>query len=610
MTQIASPHAVLVIDDNQKLCKGLARILKLDGYRVDIANSASAALDREEWQHYFAILVDRKLPDSTLTELLPQIIAQAPEAAVMVITGYADLESSLQAIRLGASDYLLKPIDPDQLRARLRRFVELREARDEVRMRDEQVQFMVDNLPAGAAYVDLKSNLVRVNRRVEELTGYSDAELSDRDAWFRILFGERKDEYQAAYENARTTGLSQPWLVDLVTKNGRKMIVEFSGYRYDNHEVWLINDVTERQQYEEQVRKQRDFSDRILETAQVIILILDREGKIVRFNKFMEVVSGFQLEEVRDQNWFELFIPDSSEEQIRESFDRVILGAEIEGNVNPIRTKSGLLRQIAWWGKPLRDADGEITAVLSIGHDVTDLMNIKSQLVQSERLAAIGEMITGLAHESRNALQRARACLDMLSLDLVEQPAHMDLTHRIKEALNELQRLYEEVRGYAAPIQLSLGPCRLKDIWEAAWQHITEAMEDRPIVLQAHDDLPEILCVVDRLRIEQVFRNVLENAAAASPPESVVTLKSEACEYKNAPAIRVQISDNGPGIEHQDPNHIFEPFYTTKQKGTGLGMPISKRIVEAHHGEIYVAANTSKGATIEIVLPCKQPNPY
>lgn len=602
MTAIGVQPAVLIVDDDPNLCKSLARILKLDGYRIDVANSAAAALDRESWDEYFAILLDRKLPDSNSDEMLRQIKKFAPDAAVMVITGYADLESSLSALRLGAADYLLKPVNPEHLRARLKGFAELKRTRDDIRERDSQIQFMVDNLPAGAAYVDLKTDQVLVNKRVVELTGYSDEELADRDAWFHLLFGEKSSEYRASYESKSIRGRGPTRLVHVRTKAGRPLIAEFSGYRYDNHEVWLINDVTEREHFEAQLREQRDFSDRILETAQVIILVLDPAGRIIRFNKFMEDLTGHRLEDVCNQSWFDVFIPESDRENIQQLFQRVISGENVVGHVSPITTKSGQIRQVSWWGKRLEDDEQSVTNVLSIGHDVTDLQSIQGKLVQSERLAAIGEMITGLAHESRNALQRARACLDILALDLADQPDQMDITRRIETALTELQRLYEEVRGYAAPVQLSLGQCLLEDVWQTSWQHVTEATQELSATLQTDVQLQDTSCIVDRLRIEQVIRNVLENAVSVSSG-GVISLKAFETEIDARPAIGLQITDQGSGIELEDPDRIFEAFFTTKQRGTGLGLAISKRIIEAHCGSIRVAASTAEGTTIEIVLP-------
>ncbi len=598
-----SDLAVLVIDDDPGIRSSLSRILRHDGYRVDLAATVAQAMDRDNWQDYFAILLDRRLPDGSADDLLQQIVEQAAHAAVLVITGYADLESSLAAIRAGAADYLLKPVDPDALRTRLRTFADLKLSQDEVRKRDTQVQFMIDHLPAGAAYVDNKTGAVRLNPTVERLTGFADDELPDRDTWFRTLFGERGKKYRLQYEKDRLAQFPQARTLTLRTKDGREILTEFNAYQYNEHEVWMIHDVTERLRVQEELQQQRDFSDRLLETAQAIVLILSPDGKIVRFNQFMQELTGYPLEEVVGQDWFELFIPEEDAPRIKELFSKVVDGEEVRDHVNAIQTRDGRQLRIAWSAKTLCDPDGQVTEVLSIGHDITAFREMQDKLVQSERLAAIGQVIAGLAHESRNALQRARACLDMLSLDLSDQPRQIDLTGRIETALEELQRLYEEVRNYAAPVKLSLGRCNLQDVWHMSWQHIVQTYKELNVSFSDVVGDIETACIADCHRIEQVFRNVFENAVAASPAGGKVTLSCQDAELDGKPAVMISIADEGPGLTTEQIEHIFEPFFTTKQKGTGLGMAISHRIVSAHDGVIAVVQEKQGGAVINITLP-------
>src|ERR1700680_402092 len=119
---------VLVIEDDADTCVNLRDILELDDYRVATVGTAADALRRDDWSAYFAILLDRKLPDGTAEELLPRLRRLAPQAAVIIVTGHADVQGAVAAMRLGAADYILKPIDPDELRARLGRIAEHRRA--------------------------------------------------------------------------------------------------------------------------------------------------------------------------------------------------------------------------------------------------------------------------------------------------------------------------------------------------------------------------------------------------------------------------------------------------------------------------------------------------
>jgi PAS domain S-box-containing protein len=252
--------------------------------------------------------------------------------------------------------------------------------------------------------------------------------------------------------------------------------------------------------------------------------------------------------------------------------------------------------------------------------DLSELDHVQKQLLQSERLAAIGQMVTGLAHESRNALQRAQACLDMLSLDLEHVPDQLDLARRAATALQQLHRLYEEVRGYAAPIHLEFRRCRLSTIWRKEWDHLERSREGTRISLCEEntpltespegpsegstrgDSAPDV-CEVDVHRMEQVFRNILENAIHACHNDGKVTIHCFAAQLEGQPAVQLTISDTGSGLSEEAAAQIFEPFFTTKQKGTGLGMAIVHRIISAHDGQISAAPKLSGGTEIRILLP-------
>src|SRR3954468_10199421 len=129
MDRVDSLH-ILVIEDDPDTRDNLRDILEMDDHRVESAGSAAEALARDDWETIAAILLDRRLPDATADELLPRLKRAAPDAAVIVVTGYADLQGAISALRQGATDYILKPIAADDLRARLRRVAELRRARE------------------------------------------------------------------------------------------------------------------------------------------------------------------------------------------------------------------------------------------------------------------------------------------------------------------------------------------------------------------------------------------------------------------------------------------------------------------------------------------------
>jgi len=233
--------------------------------------------------------------------------------------------------------------------------------------------------------------------------------------------------------------------------------------------------------------------------------------------------------------------------------------------------------------------------------DMTERRSAEERARQTERLAAIGQMVAGLAHESRNALQRSQSCLELLALELEGQPEVLDLVARIQKAQDHLHHLYEEVRGYAAPIKLHLQTCDLRDIWRETWSHLEVMRQNKVIRLRelAHVDRS---CLVDRHAVSQVFRNIFENAIVACPEPGEIVVHCAASVLNGAPALRVSIRDNGPGLDEEQARRIFEPFFTTKTQGTGLGMAIASRIVDSHGGQIEVG-HPPTGAEIIVTLP-------
>ncbi len=353
----------------------------------------------------------------------------------------------------------------------------------------------------------------------------------------------------------------------------------------------------------------------VLNTAVDAIIMIDERGTILNANRALQKLFGYLPSELIGKN-ISCLMPEPD----RSSHDgylakyhetgkaaiigigRQVLGQCRDGSLIPVDLAVSEIRigNRKMYTGIMRD--------MTERHQVeSDLRIAQQRLIQSERLAAIGQMMTGLAHESRNALQRSRACLDMLELDLHSAPDQRDLVKRTRSALVELQVLYEEVRSYAAPIQLERSRQYIRELCEETWLNLKEQWQNRDIDLVAScDACPPVSC--DKQRICQVLRNIFENSFAVIPDGSSIFIDCRTIQRDQSLFAHIRITDQGPGLSDEQRLRIFEPFYTTKTKGTGLGMAICHRIIDSHGGRIFVGtANESDkektGAVIALELP-------
>jgi signal transduction histidine kinase len=223
--------------------------------------------------------------------------------------------------------------------------------------------------------------------------------------------------------------------------------------------------------------------------------------------------------------------------------------------------------------------------------------------LETERLAAIAQVAAGLSHESRNALQRIGASAEMLELELEGNAAALEHVARIQQSQMHLGRILDDLRSYAAPVVLDRAAFRISEAWREAWESLLVQRHGRHTELREHLLTRNLLLDADRYRLVQVFQNLLENSLAACVNPVQIDVTCEDAVMGVVPGLRLSVRDNGPGFTSEQRQRVFERFYTTKPTGTGMGMAIARRIVEAHGGTIAVANNPSPGAEIIISLP-------
>jgi two-component system sensor kinase FixL len=334
------------------------------------------------------------------------------------------------------------------------------------------------------------------------------------------------------------------------------------------------------------------------------IIIIDQRGIMQSVNPATIKMFGYSLDELIGRN-VSMLMPAPIQQEHDQYIERFLatrrpkiigIGREVEA----IRNDGALF--------PIHLAVSEIVQdhqTFFVGY-VRDLSQYKaaeremqSQLLMNERLAAIGQTVSGLAHESRNALQRSHACLAELELDLEGMPNSLNLVRKVQRALDDLHQLLEEVRNYSAPIILERRPCAIVQLVREAWQSLLDVKghSNAPkLEVNVQPDFPPD-CLIDPHRFMHVIRNLLDNAwfACQEPKVIQVNLKYHT-HSENGDTARccLEVIDSGSGVPEAEAERIFSPFYTTKTKGTGLGLALCRRYVGAHGGRVHVQANANE----------------
>ena len=363
----------------------------------------------------------------------------------------------------------------------------------------------------------------------------------------------------------------------------------------------LMLDVTEQKTFQSQLQRERDFNQKILNTTQSMILVLDTAGLISYANRRC-YEAGYQENELignRLVDWVEA----SHQEDFDAALETTAHGHQVENLELRVRRGDGSMGHFSISLSPMRDEQNAVNSVVVVMTDITDAALLQAKLAHSEKMATIGRLVSGVAHEVNNPLAAILGFTDLL-LENPEVPV---------SAREDLQIILQETQRTKDIVQDLLSFARQRPVQRELVQ--VNSVLRQTIKLRSYDfashgvevveDFEEALAAAlgDSQQLQQVFLNILNNAY-----DAVQEAGHRGCirihTRRQAEMIEVAISDNGTGIT--DPQRIFDPFYTTKQvgKGTGLGLSICYGIVRAHGGEIQCWSNEGgAGSTFVVRIP-------
>ncbi len=497
---------------------------------------------------------------------------------------------------------------------------------EDLQKSEEQFRNLYDEAPVGYFEYDLQGNITRVNHTELKMLGYTSEEMIGQPCWKFIVDEAAREQIIAKLRGDRppAVGLERTYR----RKDGSTFPVLFQDRLLldeDGHIKGIrtaIQDITERKQAEEELRKQLDFSESLIETAHTIILVLDPQGRIVRFNPYMEELLGYDLDEVKGRDWFETFIKQENDNTVKSVFLKAVDDIQTRGNVNPIIAKDGRVILVEWYDKTLKDKDGGVAGLLAIGQDITERKQaeaerekLQAQLNQAQKMESIGSLAGGIAHDFNNLLFPIVGLSEMMLDDFPPGSMEHQNLHEIFQAGKRGRELVQQILSFSRQSEQHPIPVHIQKILKEAIK-LCRATIPADITINRDIQIDSSPVMADPTQIHQIAMNLITNAFhAVEPAGGTITVKLKEVDFSHEddPGVHLasgryavlSVSDTGTGIDPAIINKIFDPYFTTKEKGrgTGLGLATVYGIVKIHGGDIRVHSEIGKGSSFHVYLP-------
>jgi len=324
-------------------------------------------------------------------------------------------------------------------------------------------------------------------------------------------------------------------------------------------------------------------------------------------NRYNTILAGLNPDEEADPEAIRIAFHPEDRDRVLAEFAKAVREGRPYETVFRFLHKDGTVRKVLSRRIPIKDADGQVVMYQGFNIDITALDQMQTRLSRSERLATLGQVAAGIAHEIRNPLVGIGSTTSLLVEETdSKDPRRSDLEVILRET-RRLDRIVNQIIEYARPRELAPVLFSCSDLVEEVLKLLDVPLSKKALTVTCavSPALPKVYA--DRDQIKQVLLNVFQNAIEAS--EERGGLSVAACPFARNldPGLAITVTDQGPGISSEDLPHVFEPFFTRgKHRGTGLGLAICRNIVDAHGGDIQLMSDKGKGTTARLWLPLRQ----
>jgi PAS domain S-box-containing protein len=353
------------------------------------------------------------------------------------------------------------------------------------------------------------------------------------------------------------------------------------------------------------LRNTQKYLNSVLENISDGVMALDLRGTITTFNKAAQVITDFSADEVIGKGYDMLFFAESDDQKFLQNMIRKI--TLLSGKETFIKNKAGQKVPVIAYTSPITDEKSCVKGIVITFNDISHIKQLENEVERSKRLASLGEMAAGVAHEIRNPLGGIEMFSSLLERELADDQRKKAIAQNIISGVRSLNKIVTGLLTFTSTLKKThFRHVDLVDCLEVSLAFARKELDEKNITIgKDYKDLSAVYVKGDSDQLKQVFLNIFLNAAQAIQ-HSAGHLQISCVPSLNEGYVLTTITDNGSGMDQGCIEKIFDPFFTTKPKGTGLGLAITYRIIDAHGGRISVESKVGDGTRFLIYLPLMQ----